>query len=480
MYDTPHLGHYRTYISFDYARRFSPRPVFFAMGMTDVDDKIVKVAKGRGHDCLEGMKAVTTEFEGQFWEGMSRVGVQMPDRVLRVTEHMQDILDSVSILISKGSAYHVQGDGVYFDTKHMNENRKVYGYGYGDYFNRGNSDGDATLFEWSNDDGSSNRNKRSRKDFALWKCATDGETMAFDSPWGRGRPGWHIECSTFIRVIEANLSERFGTTVVVSMHGGGKDLKFPHHENEAAQSLVMEDGRDGWIQEWKHTGHLMVGDGVKMSKSDKTGVDIDSVEPDVFRWWCLAQSGRWDKDATWSADRLKECLTMVSKVREFLGSADSSLLRPPSSSRGWEIVEDFERVRDEQVSKGGFHDSVKIFNQLYRVCRGYLSGEVDGLAAERGRREVKEYLIKAGFSSWIFGSEGGPDASALSTARNDGVFEVLEEFRNDMRKMSLSSIKGGGGNLEASKVLEACDRVRDDDRLKEIRKGAGGDKKVEF
>ena len=169
--------------------------------------------------------------------------------------------------------------------------------------------------------------KKNERDFALWKVhdTIDEHNYSWPSPWGRGRPGWHIECSAMIKKFEDTYSELYGRKMIVSMHGGGKDLIFPHHENEIAQSTVYEGCGEGlkerggqWIEEWVHTGHLNVKGG-KMSKSDKTGVTYESLgcRGDVFRWWVLSESGRWDSDAIFEDRRVVEAAGKleVSKAR---------------------------------------------------------------------------------------------------------------------------------------------------------------------
>ncbi|GMH54056.1 hypothetical protein TL16_g01597 [Triparma laevis f. inornata] len=306
------------------------RPIL-AIGCTDIDDKIVKRAK---EEKME-MGEITRKYEREFYDALKWAGCEEPDVILRVTEHIGDIIAFIRVLVDNGNAYVLENDGVYFDTSAMDSRKEKYGMGYGGWFNRG--------LEFQSDGFESEKKrdgKKNERDFALWKIydTIDEHNYSYPSPFGRGRPGWHIECSAMIKKFEVTYSKLFGKKMVVSLHGGGKDLVFPHHENEVAQSTTYEaeyeDSTDNnsnsltsrpggkWIEEWIHTGHLNVKGG-KMSKSDKTGVSYQSLgcHGDVFRWWVLADSGRWDQDAVFEERRVSEAEGKLDTIRNFM-SAD--------------------------------------------------------------------------------------------------------------------------------------------------------------
>ena len=238
VYDYCHIGHARSALVFDVVRRYleySGYRVDFAKNFTDVDDKIIKRANEQGVSC----DAVTAKFIQAYHEDMGRLGVRPASIEPKATEHMAEIVRLTETLIAKGLAYQVDGD-VYFEVAK-----------YGDY---------GRLSKRKMDDLQAgarvdvDERKRHPMDFALWKSAKSGEP-AWPSPWGQGRPGWHIECSAMsIR----HLGETF------DIHGGGMDLIFPHHENEIAQSCGAT-GKE-FARYWMHNGFVQINQ-EKMSKS---------------------------------------------------------------------------------------------------------------------------------------------------------------------------------------------------------------------
>lgn len=247
VYDAAHLGHARTYVCTDIIRRLLVRlcnvQINFALGITDVDDKIVQKCVSLGRSSLDGLKSVVQPLELDFFEDMDRLNVQRPNAVLRVTEHMSEIIAYIQRLQNSGFAYEVVGDGIYFDVAKI-------GNHYGKLGAIPDIATDSFLSEGeivSSDSLPEQRNiKRSPRDFALWKLTksdelrqltpanplssdaadSTGSNIAWPSPWGDGRPGWHIECSAMTYTY-------FGSKV--DIHSGGIDLKFPHHTNEIAQ-----------------------------------------------------------------------------------------------------------------------------------------------------------------------------------------------------------------------------------------------------
>ncbi len=240
VYDTPHIGNARTAVVFDTIRRYlewSGFEVTYVSNVTDVEDKIIARAAAEGRTEPE----VAQEFEGVYFDHMARLGVREADHRPHATEYIDRMLDLIGELVDTGHAYEVPGQGVYFAVETFE--------GYGALPHR-------TVEELRESAGARvdvDEAKRSPMDFALWKAAKPGEP-AWDSPWGRGRPGWHIECSAMSLDL---LGEGF------DLHGGGEDLTFPHHENERAQAGAA--GHD-FARHWIHSGMVTIG-GDKMSKS---------------------------------------------------------------------------------------------------------------------------------------------------------------------------------------------------------------------
>jgi cysteinyl-tRNA synthetase len=240
VYEVPHVGHGRAAVVFDVMRRYLEWRGFgvtFVSNVTDVEDKIIRRAEREGVSESE----IAQRYEAAYWDVMDRLGVRRPDHLPRATEYIAPMLDLIAELVREGRAYVIEGHGVYFDVEAYER--------YGELSHRRLADlleGAGTRVEVEDE-------KRSPVDFALWKAAKPGEP-AWDSPWGKGRPGWHIECSAMSLQL---LGEGF------DLHGGGDDLVFPHHENERAQA---EAAGHPFARYWVHNGMVMVGN-EKMAKS---------------------------------------------------------------------------------------------------------------------------------------------------------------------------------------------------------------------
>jgi cysteinyl-tRNA synthetase len=242
VYDYCHLGHGRAYIVWDTVRRYLQwrgYQVQYIQNFTDIDDKILNRAKSE----KSSMAAVSEKFTVAYFEDLRKLGVVDADVYPKATEHIPTIIDLIERLVEKEFAYPANGD-VYFRVRKFEE--------YGKLSHRNLDDMKAGASERVND--GDDRQKEDPFDFALWKAAKPGEP-SWDSPWGKGRPGWHIECSAMIRSV-------LGETI--DIHCGGGDLVFPHHENEIAQSECAHDAP--LSKYWMHNGMVTV-DGTKMSKS---------------------------------------------------------------------------------------------------------------------------------------------------------------------------------------------------------------------
>jgi cysteinyl-tRNA synthetase len=238
VYDYCHIGHARSALVFDVIRRyleFIDYKVEFVKNFTDVDDKIIKRANEQDVSC----DTITAKYIQAYYEDMGRLGIRQASIEPKATEHMTDIIRLTETLVKKGLAYQVEGD-VYFEVAKYSE--------YGRLSKRRLDDMQAGARVEVDE------RKRHPMDFALWKCSKPGEPT-WESPWGAGRPGWHIECSAMSM---KHLGETF------DIHGGGMDLIFPHHENEIAQSCGAT-GKE-FARYWVHNGFVQINH-EKMSKS---------------------------------------------------------------------------------------------------------------------------------------------------------------------------------------------------------------------
>lgn len=250
VYAESHIGHMVGPVIFDTVKRYlryCGYDVTWVVNITDVDDKLINKSRERGIP----MSQIATEMTADYLSNLKELGVNQIDHLPRATDHMQEIVAFIETLVEKDHAYCVDGD-VFFDVaKDPN---------YGQLSNR-------SVEDQQGEGGGAAAKKRSPGDFALWKSAKDDE-ITWDSPWGKGRPGWHIECSAMSHEI---LGETF------DIHGGGLDLMFPHHENERAQSSCCHDAP--MVKYWMHNGLMRAGEKGKVGgKSDRESTSQPSIE----------------------------------------------------------------------------------------------------------------------------------------------------------------------------------------------------------
>jgi cysteinyl-tRNA synthetase len=271
VYDYSHIGHARTYVVFDVLAKYlrsTGKEVFYLQNITDVDDKIINRANVEG----VSQSFLARKFEMEYLRDMRSLGIDAVSYYARATTHIPEIIGQVERLLARGVAYATES-GVYFDVDTFEHNGELSGQGC---TNRVCRVTDAT--------------KHNPLDFALWKTGEYGE-YTWDSPWGRGRPGWHIE--------DTAISEKyFGQQY--DIHGGGLDLIFPHHEAEIAQMESLE-GKHPMVRYWMHTGFLTVR-GEKMSKSLGNFITIRDAlltsNKDVLRYFILLSHYRSPLQAT--------------------------------------------------------------------------------------------------------------------------------------------------------------------------------------
>lgn len=292
VYDYTHIGHARTFVVFDAIRRYLSLKgynVTYVQNITDIDDKIINRAKETNSD----WKDIANIYSKDYLDNLNRLNIKI-DLHPRVTHHISEIIDFIQGLIDKGYAYVAQSGSVYFSVDK--------------YPNYGRLSNNFNKAYWNQGEGIVSE-KKNPYDFALWKSYKEGEPY-WDSPWGKGRPGWHIECSV--------MSSRYLGNKI-DIHGGGSDLIFPHHENEIAQSESYF-GTSPWVKYWLHTSMLTI-KGEKMSKSIGNIISLnDAISTwgnNILRLWLLSSHYRaiieYSEQSLNQAKRLFERLNTISQ-----------------------------------------------------------------------------------------------------------------------------------------------------------------------
>nr|WP_173319796.1 cysteine--tRNA ligase [Methanobacterium lacus] len=362
VYDYSHIGHARTYISFDVIVRYmkySGYSVFYVQNITDLDDKILKRADELETSPLE----LARRYEEKYLRDMELLGVEHVNLYARATEHIPEIVRQIGVLVDKGYAYETD-KGVYFDESKFED--------FGKLSNRNLEDLNVHRI-------GPDSSKRNPGDFALWKKReriSEEQEMIWDSPWGTGRPGWHIEDTA---ITETYFGPQY------DIHGGGLDLIFPHHEAEIAQ-MEASSGIKPMVRYWMHTGFLNV-KGEKMSKSLGNFITINELleeySPEVFRFFVLSTHYRspidfsseilhqssqglnriykliekinseLDSDTNISLDNDSDYIQKLAAVREeFFEAMDNDFNTPAAISTIFDLIRDVNRdIHESNISK---------------------------------------------------------------------------------------------------------------------------------
>lgn len=376
VYNYIHIGNGRSTVSFDTVRRYFEYrgyTVDYLMNFTDVDDKIIRAAKELGTTAPE----VAERFINAFNEDTAALNVKPATMNPRVMDHIEDIIAFIVALVEKGYAYPVNGD-VYYRT------RKFAHYGQ-----LSDQSIDELEVGASQRIGEEQKIKEDPLDFALWKAAK-GDEIAWESPWGAGRPGWHIECSVMA-------TKHLGETI--DIHGGGQDLTFPHHENEIAQSEA-KTGKT-FANYWMHNGYVTIGeDEEKMSKSLGNFVTVHEmvkkVDPQVLRFFLATTQYR--RPIKYSETTLHEAQTNLQKLRTTYENAkfrlNSSHYQASDEEINAAVLEEFE----ERFVKEMDDD----FNAANGITVVYELAKWLNLASEDPETDLA--LLAAGlakFSEWL-------------------------------------------------------------------------------
>lgn len=395
IYDLCHIGHGRTFVSFDVVSRYLRYLGYdlnFVRNITDIDDKIIKRAAENGEPCEVLTERLIAEMHADF----DALNMARPNVEPRATEYIQEIIDLVQKLIERGFAYVADNGDVMFEVSK-----------YDDYGKLSKQDLDQLQ---AGARVSIEVTKRSPLDFVLWKMSKPGEPT-WESPWGPGRPGWHIECSAMNSSILGNHFD---------IHGGGSDLQFPHHENEIAQSCCAHDTQ--YVNTWMHSGMVMV-DREKMSKSLGNFFTIRDVlghyDAETVRYFLM--SGHYRSQLNYSEENLNQARASLERLYTSLRGLDTSA----EAQGGEEYVTRFEAAMNDDFN------TPEAYSVLFDMAREINRVKAEDIATANAMGAVMRKLAEV-----IGILYQDPEAFLKGNAGDDdevAEIEALIKLRNDSR-----------------------------------------------
>ncbi|WP_279791311.1 cysteine--tRNA ligase [Rothia sp. RSM292] len=402
----PHLGHIRSALVFDQLSRwmcYRGLKVTTVRNVTDIDDKILAKSADSMEPGFEGefpneqWWALAYRFEKVFAQAYAALGIDPPTYEPRATGHIPEMFALIQRLIDRGHAYPALDDSgdVYFDVRSWDK--------YGALTNQ-------SIDDMQDSVDADPRGKRDPRDFALWKGYKEGEplTASWESPWGRGRPGWHLECSA---MSGKYLGSRF------DIHGGGLDLRFPHHENELAQSTAAGDD---FANFWMHNG-MVTYEGEKMSKSIGNTISpaqmLQMARPLVVRYYL--GSAHYRSILDYRPSSLQEAATAIERVEAFL-AATQDVLKP-----GREVPEAFAEAMDDDVN---IPRALAVLHEQTRAGNAALAAGEDASEAANAVMAMAEVLGLAQLMSFNAEGTSGAEHEAL-----DALIQAVLAERADAR-----------------------------------------------
>ena len=428
VYNYIHIGNARSSIAFDTIRRYfeyKGYKVKYVSNFTDVDDKMINEARAEGTT----VPKLAEKFINAFLEDTTALNIEPATLHPRATHEIKDIINFVKTLIDKGYAYEVDGDVYYRASKFKH---------YGELSDQNIEQLEEGASEHINDE-EQNR-KEDPIDFALWKAQKEPDEIAWDSPWGKGRPGWHIECSVMS-------TKYLGDTI--DIHGGGQDLEFPHHENEIAQSEAKTGKK--FVNYWLHNGFVTVGkDQEKMSKSLHNFVTVHDilkeVDPQVLRFFMA--SVQYRRQINYSEENLKQAATILDRFKNTLTNINYRLEDDTASEAVPDLAKAIEETEQKFVT--AMDDDFNVQNALTAIY-DLLPAVNANANSEKADKETLT-LFEKKLAAWllVFGVDT-EKLCAQNAGSNDDEIEELVKKRDEAR---------------ANKDWATSDKLRD--QLKEM------------
>lgn len=428
VYNYIHIGNARSAIAFDTIRRYfeyKGYDVKYVSNFTDVDDKMINEARAE----KTTVPKLAEKFINAFLADTTALNIEPATLHPRATHEINDIIAFVKSLIDNGYAYEVDGD-VYYRAKKFKH--------YGQLSDQNIEQLEEGASEHIND------TEQSRKedpiDFALWKAQKEPDEIAWDSPWGKGRPGWHIECSVMS-------TKYLGDTI--DIHGGGQDLEFPHHENEIAQSEAKTGKK--FVNYWLHNGFVTVGkDQEKMSKSLHNFVTVHDilreVDPQVLRFFMA--SVQYRRQINYSAENLAQAATILDRFKNTLININYRLADDTTSEESAELAQAI--MATNEKFEQAMDDDFNVQNALTAIYDLLPVVNANANAARADKQELQKFKEK--LASWLL--VFGVDTNKLcvkNAGSNDDEIDALVKKRDEAR---------------ANKDWATSDQIRD--QLKEM------------
>jgi cysteinyl-tRNA synthetase len=424
VYGDPHIGNFRTFIVGDFLRRwldYLGYEVFHTMNITDIEDKTIRDSGAEGVT----LKEFTDRYIHSFLRGLDVLNMRRATTYPKATEYVAPMIDFVQELLDKGVAY-VAGDGVYFEIAKFPEYGKL-------------SQVDTTKVEKTERMMQDEYDKESVNDFALWKFATQEEldrNIYYESPWGKGRPGWHIECSVMSKCL-------MGETI--DIHAGGEDLTFPHHENEIAQTESLT-GKT-FVNFWLHVRFLTI-NGTKMSKSLGNYISFDDIlskySAETFRYFYLSVHYRRPLDYTEESMKIAE--NSVARLGNTLDLIEDTMNQPDVNL-------------DYTERESTFVESIKETKGMYESAMNDdldTHGALDALHAMSG--DINRY-IDGGANKGILTIAADTYRKLLNTL---GLFEKQAGGASGITDDVISLLADVREKLRLAKNFALSDKIRDD------------------